>query len=814
MIEFISFRVQILPNKKCFKTFGHLKIFKIIIFLFMLIQKNSGINAAFTTTSLKLFELLHTINTEQSFSSVNFKYRRESRLNFVNTSSQNEQFLKKNQNVENSTNVSSIIFQKFPLQPHWNHPLLGILLITMTIITISGNSLVILAVVRERYLKSATNYYIASLAVADLIVGLAVMPFNSLNKMTDDFWFFGDLWCDIWHSMDVFASTASINSLLFISLDRHSAISDPMNYPTRWLSRYWVIFVALIWICSAFISFPAIAYWRWTTTEYILNRCIFSDDIYYLVFSSLVSFYVPLTIMVVVYIRIYRAATNQMNAIKTGQKLNVKTGDGSPLTLRIHRGGYHKLSKVETNMAPNGFKKSSFRAPKCPTMSNLNEHTNRNSKKYEHHIELDVAVSLSLSNLPSSSSATKNSPPPVVKNSLEKYKFHEIKSSSNSVINKTHIFHQRRFSCPCSISFGMIKISEISDKSYIELNKKYLINNSLLEQRINFSSLSSSLSLSSLFLKSAKYKTINFLYYPSLITKNAKNKKEIKTFSVRTQLPKRFLSSLDENELEHAKPSNSQTKTNLDYISNETDKLLNDCERKISIPQKINEINQVEQIELKTLTNNLVTETKKLEKEIIKEFKFSNIENDFHLNNKMLNSRSNSNICLNETDNKKHINLPALYTGDDEAVRKNILFYQKHYIEHTNKLLQADVPQTEINSKNLFLKKKYSTIKKYLSPHAKKATNEIINKQAFYSRHNSNLSYLSNVSQSLHNESINNEETDKQHVGRLKFLRQGKSYLTNKIKNLSITKKLSKFSREQKAAKTLGMLRFFYKFNF
>ena len=78
--------------------------------------------------------------------------------------------------------------------PNWNHPLLGLLLITMTIITIFGNTLVICAVIRERCLKSVTYYFIVSLAVADLIVGLFVMPFNSLNKMTNNFWFFGDVW--------------------------------------------------------------------------------------------------------------------------------------------------------------------------------------------------------------------------------------------------------------------------------------------------------------------------------------------------------------------------------------------------------------------------------------------------------------------------------------------------------------------------------------------------------------------------------------------------------------------------------------------
>lgn len=78
--------------------------------------------------------------------------------------------------------------------PEFNNEFLGFLLIMISLITIFGNLLVIIAVIRDRNLKSSTNYYITSLAVADLLVGLVVMPFNSLNEMTNKYWFFGLIW--------------------------------------------------------------------------------------------------------------------------------------------------------------------------------------------------------------------------------------------------------------------------------------------------------------------------------------------------------------------------------------------------------------------------------------------------------------------------------------------------------------------------------------------------------------------------------------------------------------------------------------------
>lgn len=91
-------------------------------------------------------------------------------------------------------NETSSITKYSDNEPEWKNLILGSILIAISLITIFGNTLVISAVIRERNLKSATNYYIISLAVADLLIGLVVMPFNSLNEMTDYYWFFGDLW--------------------------------------------------------------------------------------------------------------------------------------------------------------------------------------------------------------------------------------------------------------------------------------------------------------------------------------------------------------------------------------------------------------------------------------------------------------------------------------------------------------------------------------------------------------------------------------------------------------------------------------------
>lgn len=67
--------------------------------------------------------------------------------------------------------------------------------------------------------KIKTNYFIVSLAFADLLVSVLVMPFGAI-ELVQDIWVYGEMFCLVRTSLDVLLTTASIFHLCCISLDR------------------------------------------------------------------------------------------------------------------------------------------------------------------------------------------------------------------------------------------------------------------------------------------------------------------------------------------------------------------------------------------------------------------------------------------------------------------------------------------------------------------------------------------------------------------------------------------------------------------
>lgn len=90
---------------------------------------------------------------------------------------------------------------------------------TIILGAVLGNALVIISVQRNRKLRVITNYFVVSLAMADMLVALCAMTFNASVELSGR-WLFGTFMCNVYNSLDVYFSTASILHLCCISVDR------------------------------------------------------------------------------------------------------------------------------------------------------------------------------------------------------------------------------------------------------------------------------------------------------------------------------------------------------------------------------------------------------------------------------------------------------------------------------------------------------------------------------------------------------------------------------------------------------------------
>lgn len=187
---------------------------------------------------------------------------------------------------------------------------IALVLLCVVIVTFVGNILVCVAVCLVRKLRRPCNYLLVSLAVSDICVAVLVMPMALLYEVFGR-WDFGRVMCDLWVSFDVLSCTASILNLCMISVDRYYAITKPLEYGVKRTPRRMVGCVSLVWLMAACISLPPLL---------ILGnehdppdgkgppQCTVCQNFGYQIYATLWSFYIPLTVMIVVYYKIFRAA--------------------------------------------------------------------------------------------------------------------------------------------------------------------------------------------------------------------------------------------------------------------------------------------------------------------------------------------------------------------------------------------------------------------------------------------------------------------------------------------------------------------------
>ncbi|POI30985.1 hypothetical protein CIB84_005264 [Bambusicola thoracicus] len=190
-----------------------------------------------------------------------------------------------------------------PDLPH-SHAYYALCYCILILAIIFGNVLVCLAVLRERTLQTTTNYLVVSLAVADLLVATLVMPWVVYLEVTGGVWTFSRICCDVFVTMDVMMCTASILNLCAISIDRYTAVVKPVQYQYNTgqsSCRRVSLMIVVVWMLAFAVSCPLLFGFNTTGDPSV---CSISNPVF-IIYSSLVSFYLPFMVTLLLYVRIY-----------------------------------------------------------------------------------------------------------------------------------------------------------------------------------------------------------------------------------------------------------------------------------------------------------------------------------------------------------------------------------------------------------------------------------------------------------------------------------------------------------------------------
>ncbi|NXS71031.1 DRD3 protein, partial [Pandion haliaetus] len=226
-----------------------------------------------------------------------------------------------------------------PDLPH-SHAYYALCYCILILAIIFGNVLVCLAVLRERTLQTTTNYLVVSLAVADLLVATLVMPWVVYLEVTGGVWTFSRICCDIFVTLDVMMCTASILNLCAISIDRYTAVVKPVHYQYstgQSSCRRVSLMIVIVWMLAFAVSCPLLFGFNTTGDPSV---CSISNPSF-IIYSSLVSFYLPFMVTLLLYVRIYLVLRQRQK-----KRTLTRQGSHSASTKPCYA---HKMQKLQLN---------------------------------------------------------------------------------------------------------------------------------------------------------------------------------------------------------------------------------------------------------------------------------------------------------------------------------------------------------------------------------------------------------------------------------------------------------------------------------
>ena len=184
--------------------------------------------------------------------------------------------------------------------------------VLMNIVSVTGNTLVCIAVYRNHRLRNVTTMFVVALAVSDLAMGCFAMPVTAGILIQGRFPY--DHPVCTFHGFCIFTfAIVSLETLCVIAINRFFCIVKPQQYPSFFTAKktfcYIVVVVFIALICSVPPLFPSDIHYAFQPGK---AMCLypFESSLSFTFFLEIVSINTPLVIIAICYYKVYKVVRN------------------------------------------------------------------------------------------------------------------------------------------------------------------------------------------------------------------------------------------------------------------------------------------------------------------------------------------------------------------------------------------------------------------------------------------------------------------------------------------------------------------------
>ncbi|XP_021335134.1 trace amine-associated receptor 13c-like [Danio rerio] len=198
--------------------------------------------------------------------------------------------------------------------------------------TVFLNLLVIISISHFKKLHTPTNMIVLSLAVADLLIGLIVMPVEAV-KLIETCWYFGDTFCGFTLILIGVIPSASLGNLVLIAVDRYAAVCHPLLYPQKITMANMLMSICLSWVYYSTYITTLVIYNRYFDTSHrtdeCYGQCLVMMSFSWILTDLFVCFVFPCVLIITLYLRIFYVVHQQVKVINSLMKGGKCVTEGS-----------------------------------------------------------------------------------------------------------------------------------------------------------------------------------------------------------------------------------------------------------------------------------------------------------------------------------------------------------------------------------------------------------------------------------------------------------------------------------------------------